>query len=220
MKSLEKLKNVHEGEDIYILAAGASLDYIPSSFFDGKTTVGVNRVGKFLRCDYVVTKDSTGFDSIKQGCIGSPKILLSKYETGDPGRSLNYMDGEDVFVFDHFSKPAQQPQTHLISTDIDKLVVSFSTITTALHAAAYMGAKNIIVCGHDCGTINGKSAIDGYHQDLPPHQGSDQGYIFWLKQIQHHTTEVRDKIKEEYGCSVVSLNPFINFSLEGHTYKL
>ena len=30
---------------------------------------------------------------------------------------------------------------------------------------------------------------------------------------------VRDRVKEVYGCNIHSLNPFINFKLEGNEYE-
>jgi hypothetical protein len=218
MNNITDLKNKYVGKDVYVLASGPSLNHIDHSFFDNKITVGVNRVGIFLECDYVVTKDSVGFGNIVEQSKGSPKILLSKYETGDPGRSLNSLEGTNVFVFDHFEKPQQQPQTGKINKDLDKLVVSYSTITTAIHAAAYMGAKNIIICGHDCGIINGESAIRGYHQNKTPHQGSEEGYVAWLSVIEQNTMDVKNKVMKEYGCNICSLNPFINFNLENNKY--
>lgn len=217
MKNLTELKDIHAGKDIYILGAGASLDHIDKSFFDGKICIGINRVGKFYECDYIMTKDSRGFDSILKGTLGTPKILLSKYETGDPGRGLNSMEG-DVYIYDHFSKPRQMPMVDEISKKVDKLVVSFSTITTGIHAAAYMGAKNIIICGHDCGALDGKTALKGYHEDLRPHHGSAEAYATWLGMIEDHTVSVKKKLQSEYGCNIMSLNPFINFNLEGHKY--
>ena len=219
MNSITDLKNKHSGQDIYILCAGGSMDYIDSSFFDNKITIGLNRVGKFFKCDYLISKDSIGFGNILKNSLGNPKILISKYETGDPGRRLNYIDSPSAYVFDHFDKPNQEPRTNLISTQDSRLVVSFSTVTTGLHAAAFMGSKNIILCGHDCGVLDGKTALSGYHKDLPPHHGSEEAYARWLSLISSHTVEVRDKLKEVYGCNIVSINPFINFSLEGHQYR-
>jgi hypothetical protein len=34
-----------------------------------------------------------------------------------------------------------------------------------MHLAAYMGAKNIILIGHDCGTLNGEPNFKDYHTD-------------------------------------------------------
>ena len=85
--------------------------------------------------------------------------------------------------------------------------------------AAYMGAKNIIICGHDCGIIDGQSTIDGYYKEIAPAQGNEDGYKRWLGMIENHTTFVCEHLQIEYNCNIHSLNPFINLNLEGHKYQ-
>tara|TARA_Y100000593_G_C4082470_1_gene224508 strand:+ start:35 stop:310 length:276 start_codon:yes stop_codon:yes gene_type:complete len=83
-----------------------------------------------------------------------------------------------------------------------------------------MGAKNIILCGHDCGTIDGQVTIKDYYKNISPVQGSLRHYNHWLtKSIEGHTIALKKKVKEIYGANVFSLNPFINMGLEGHAYS-
>jgi len=85
-----------------------------------------------------------------------------------------------------------------------------------------MGARNIIVCGHDCGWIDGLSHIEGYSKRIIDYYGSEEKfnkyYNYWLERINSDTIRLKEKIKEIYGCEIYSLNPFINFRLEGHDY--
>ena len=39
MKQLTDYKNIHTGQDIYVVASGKSCDYIQPSFFDNKITL-------------------------------------------------------------------------------------------------------------------------------------------------------------------------------------
>jgi hypothetical protein len=50
-------KRRHAGETIYVVGSGATLDYVPRGFFDGKTVVCINRAGEALGLDefYSVT---------------------------------------------------------------------------------------------------------------------------------------------------------------------
>ena len=41
MKSFEELKNKHKGEDIWLVLAGSSMDYVSSDFFKNKKVVQV-----------------------------------------------------------------------------------------------------------------------------------------------------------------------------------
>ena len=221
-----ELKNVHKGEDIWVIGAGASMNYIDPSFFDGKLVVGVNRVCRFFRCDYVVSKDGRGFCEI-DGNLNGAKLVLSRWESGNP-KSLEppslevTLLGENVVGYEHYffthpRKPHEQPMLDCVGTE--DIVVSFSSITSAIHLAAYMGAKNIILCGHDCGMIDGQVTIKDYYKNIKPVQGDIRHYHHWLKtQIEKHTINLKAKLKEVYGTNVLSINPFINLALEGHKY--
>tara|TARA_Y100001970_G_scaffold76688_1_gene97350 strand:- start:49500 stop:50198 length:699 start_codon:yes stop_codon:yes gene_type:complete len=217
MNNITEFKNKHKGQDIWVIAAGPTMNYIEPSFFENKITVGLNRVSIKFDCDYLVAKDGRGFDLVKEIISNKTKLIFSKHESGNPHQNLNKYDGECWF-FDHPAKPEEKPDLSCIKEGGDRIVVSYSTITSAVHLAAYMGASNIILCGHDCGTIDGNSTIDGYYDKIKPHHGTDAAYVSWLSQIENHTTIVSLALKQFYGCNIHSLNPFINFNLEGHKY--
>ena len=42
---MDDYENLHEGETIYVLGSGATLDYLTPDFFDDKITIAVNFVG-------------------------------------------------------------------------------------------------------------------------------------------------------------------------------
>ena len=218
MKEITELKNKHSGEDIWLIASGPSMNFVDNSFFENKITVGINRVNNFFKCDYVVAKDSRGF-----GLIDSSNTIqiVPEHNCGDPLQQKNNIS--EGYFFTHSEKThriavAYRPSLDEINRESDKIVVSYSTITSGLHICAYLGAKNIIICGHDCGALNGKSSVDGYYKDIKPVQRTDMQYRKWLKQIEGQTIAVRDKLKEQYKCNIYSLNPFINFNLEGSIY--
>lgn len=214
MNSIIELKNIHCNDDIWVLGSGPSLNHIDPSFFDNKIVIGTNRIGQWIRCNYIVAKDSRGFGEIKK-CIGNPHIIISEYTHGNQAHEKNVFNGP-CHIFQHLQN-IEVPRTEIIGTD--KIVVSHSTITSALHIAAYMGAKNSILVGHDCGSIDGKYTIDGYYNDITPAQG-ENNYKKWVsKDIESHTITVINKLKEVYGVNVHSLNPFINFGLEDHSYE-
>lgn len=205
------LKNTHQEEDIYVLGAGPSMNHVAPDFFDNKITIGVNRVCKFFRCDYTIAKDPTGLEEILNS-KGNSKVILSKHRYGNKRESLNSVEISH-YVFDHpcnnYGPNPFFPDLSVITKDSDKIVVSNSTITSAIHLAAYMGAKNIILCGHDCCEINGKSWVDGYYDHLKPVHQTQEGYNNFLSQIKQHTADVKGKISEEFGCNIYTLSPFL-----------
>ena len=101
----------------------------------------------------------------------------------------------------------------------DGLVVSWSTITTGIHLAAYMGAKNIIICGVDCGTINGSTYFKGYTEKDWISGGNNPGIKNWLAATDSINLQIRNQICKKYNCNIYSLNPFMNFNLDGNEYS-
>ena len=194
------------------------MNFVDPTFFNNKITIGINRVCIRFECDYLVAKDSVGFEIIKENIQAKTKIVLSKHESGNLHQKLNRYSG-DHWVFDHPAKPQEKPDLSCIGPESDKIVVSYSTITSGIHLAAYMGAKNIMICGHDCGTIDGSSTIKNYYKEIKQHQGSELAYVNWLSKIENHTSVVCHTITKNFGCNIHSLNPFINLNLEGHVYE-
>jgi hypothetical protein len=78
-----------------------------------------------------------------------------------------------------------------------------------------LGAANIILCGHDCGSLDGLVQMGEYVGMMQP---SQQAYFNWLGEIEDQSKQVREKLKEVYQCCIYSINPFLNFGLEGHSY--
>jgi hypothetical protein len=212
MKPISELKNIHNGHDLYVVASGASAGYIEQSFFNNKIAIGVNQVWKrFSNLDYIVRKESTWMD-VTQAASKSMgfKTIMSRHNCGALGYGEN--DGGD-YVFDHPDNAITKLDLDVIGTD--KIVVSYSTITSAIHIAAYMGAANIVLIGHDCGTLDGQVNFPDYGEAI----GGADFYRKFITQIEPQTLTLRERIKEVYGCPIYSLNPFINFGLEGHRYE-
>jgi hypothetical protein len=213
MKNFNTLKNIHKNEDIWVLASGPSLNFISKDFFVNKITIGVNRVSNKIPCKYIVSKDARGVSELIENT--NSEIILSKFDCGnyDHGPNKNY---NNCYYFEHPSN-VDEPNTDIVGGD--KIVVSSSTITSAIHIAAFMGAKNIILVGHDCGTIDGKITLDNYYDKIKPVQGESQYKKFITHDIEKHTIKVCKKLKEVYNVNIHSLNPFINLGIEGHKYE-
>jgi ribosomal protein S18 len=213
---LSSLKNKHAGCDIYVVASGKSLDFFNPSFFKERIVVGVNQVYKKIKADYLVYKDPK---LLKEAISSGSKVLISKHMYGNTKLRFNPIpkNTSSVFVYPHNCNTDTGKIDH---SDLhNKLIVSKSTITTAIHAAAYMGAKNVFLIGHDCGLIDSESNFKGYYSSISETPWKDwKEYRDWLLTIEDQTIKTKDLIQSNYKCSVHSINPFINFNLEGHTY--
>lgn len=219
MKSILSLKNTHKDEDIYVLASGKSVDFYNEDFFDGKIVIGVNQAYKKIWCDYLVRKE---VKFIKESLETESLVIVSEYDSGNlntGGEKLNTnkVDHDNLYFFEHLDNLHTKIDTSVFGSD--KIVVSFSTITSAIHIAAYMGAKNIILIGHDCGTIDGEMTFKGYYDSIKDTPWTDwKQYKNWLKVIEGQTKIVKEQVKKHYGANVVSMLPFVSLNLENHSY--
>ena len=224
IRYIDSLKNKYVGQDIWILGSGASMNYVDASFFDNKITLGLNRVGVKYKLTYAVLKDlvKNGAREIKN-CDSPPfnseYVVASTWDKAhrdnlntDPNLNKLYARYPEKF---YFFKHNRFKDYTVVRPDTDKLFVSSSTMTSAVHLGAYMGAKNIIICGHDLLTIDGKLYFDGYHKQTTKH---NQNFMMG-RGFHTETMKLRDVIKKQYGCNIHTLNPFIGFNLEGHVYE-
>lgn len=222
-KSHVELLNQFSRHDIYVVGAGRSVDFIDKSFFDGKISIGVNSIWKYIPVIFCLFKHGQFIEE----AINAKKttVIMSKHECGDIDKELNNYNAHYIFThkrgrFGDIEKNFEE-NINAIGED-DDIFVSHSSITSAIHLAAYMGAKNIIICGHDCGYIDGKSHIDSYDNHINEfyerESVKNDYYNQWFKDISNETMKLKKRLQEVYGCNIVSINPFVNFRLEGHSY--
>jgi len=222
MTELVEYKNKYKGQDIYVIASGKSLDFIEPDFFENKITIGINQVYKKINTTYLVRKEL----KLSKEVIDNNQdkiIFISKGDCG--GNNTKNLDlqkknnNKNICIFNHDKNIVEINNL----PDDEKIVVSYSTITSGIHLAAYMGAKNIILVGHDCGKIDGESYFKDYHNEkslsIAWGKKGINGYNGFLGKIENHTITLKKLLKEKYNCNVYSLNPFINFNLEGHKFE-
>lgn len=224
-KPVHLLKNRHEGSDIYVIAAGASAGLIDPEFFRGKITIGVNRVFVKFPCTYAIFKEY-GSAEYEQELLASGAIpITAQWDSGNIRqgkirRNTLLFRRPEYYFYEHLENTREIVDLSVIRPGSDKLVVSYSTITSAMHLAAYMGARNVILVGHDCGLLDGKTTFDGYYKDMSVSPwASASEYADWLGMIENQTLQVREAIHDHLGARTVSLNPFVNLGLEGHQYS-
>ena len=216
-----ELRDRHAGQDVWVLASGPSMSWVDPSFFEGKVTVGVNDVWRKYETTYLIRKEHDGAQAAID--TGSP-LVVSRLHCGNQPPQLETTGV--WYEYDHeLNRVEADPDLRPIGTP-DKLVVSWSTITSAIHFAAYLGAANIIVCGHDCGFIDGIQNYTGYRRE-PVDEAAARALEEWargfhpqfLSGLERQTMLVRDRVREVYGCNVHGLNPFVTLALEGHVYE-
>ena len=220
-KPLTELKNKYNNQDIWIVLAGSSMDYISQEFFENKIVLGVNQVYKHYKCDYVIMKDCMETPrytrSIEQLQSKNIPLIYSEYYKGDDSKEKNIANHNNAYCFKHNSK-RNSFDYGLENLSDDEIISSKSTVTSMMHIAAYMGAKNIILCGHDCGRLNGNLYYEGYMERDWQSSENWPGISNRINEIEVETLQVRNYLMEKYNCNIHSLNPFLNFGLEGHKF--
>lgn len=236
---ISDFRGIHAGEDIYLLAAGGSMNYLDPRFFDGRIVVAVNEIavrwllpgGAQPKAIYGVAKEETTVHEVVSATrFGEPiegqrpggyPLFASMHENGHHGNpARNYPDLPSVHLFAHRSNaygPNERPEDFDAyrdwPDDPDAFVVSMSTITTGMHAAAYLGARNILVSGHDCGQVGPSDYVDGYTAPNAAWKSP------WLVAIERQSIGVKRELQRRYGCRIYGLSPFITPNLEGVPYR-
>lgn len=219
MIELKSLKNKHPNRDIYILGSGPSLSFIDSSFLHGKIVICINHtielpiVTKKTPHLYLVAKEPTKkmHDAAKNK---NALIVMCHTHSGNKGAPKNEMYYPDITVL--FSAIGGCITN---KTQTTKLERSTSTIISGMHLAVFMGCKNILLIGHDCGSLNGERHVDGYSKEGAVNPTGK--YHAWISghNIEGKTIKFKKAIKNLYGVNTYSINPFINFGLEGNSFN-
>ena len=219
MLTLDDFDNIHEGSTIWVFGSGTTLEFLDPEFFDDKICVSTNEVAiHFPLAEYYLF--SHYHPAVKKQ-LDSPRLLTAFTHDLCSTRwsgTLHYGEGEwcfgkpqpDNVVVNKlsFTQPPGSGFDPYHHTTQGELVFGSSSIHGSLHLAAHMGAKNIVLVGADCGTIDGVNRIHGY----------PAGHAPW-QLYNNHLVAMKRWLGETYEANVYSLNPFVNFNLEGHTFQ-
>jgi hypothetical protein len=223
--TIDNLKDRHEGQTVYVLGSGSSLGFIEPSFFADKITITMPLVCTIygINPTYVFNHHHEPIEiGLETGatCVVLERDCESRklWEGPQPDNlrfftpayywCLTEPHGNCVDPHGHEFDPFKHPPLE------GSLLYGSSSLHGAMHLAAYLGAKFIVLVGADCGSIDGNHRISDYEME------SSEQYTQWIWSIynEHHRL-VKNWLKENYDCNVYSLNPFINFNLEGHTFE-
>jgi hypothetical protein len=210
MTQLSDLQNIHAGKTIYVFGSGATLDYLNPRFFDDQICVATNFVGGVFGLKSYYTFSHYEADS-RIVCQEEGSVLVVCPRSQNLGTCFwNDEAPEGVVLFDtDCSPPGCNFNPVGLSWPLENtLVIGASSLHGSMHLAAYMGAKFIVLVGADCGQLAGKDRVEGYVA----------GDTYWgLYEMQLRLMKI--KLKQAYDCDVHSLNPFVNYSLEGVQYR-
>ena len=206
-----ELEGLHDGETLWVLGSGPSLNYIDGAFFNDKVTVSTNFSARALGIHphyafshYHDVAESLLADSSCVVTIERDTLTQSLWQDEQPHHL--------VLAPTQYDKPPGSAWNPITShkPGLDQIAYGSSSIHGAMHLAAHLGANYIMLVGADSGLIDDVSNVDNY--PIPTQTFS---FGVW----NGHTVLVKQWLGERYGVKIHSLNPFINLNLEGHTFK-
>jgi len=214
---LDTLKDKHPGSTIWVFGSGASVGYLSPRFFDDKICIATNLIAKhfdlhayylFTHYHYCVLQN---LDNLGMLAAVTHDVCSSRWHSNPgsiPGEGC--VQNESRLIYNTLTDPTPKgdgfdPYKHAKK---DEIVFGSSSIHGSMHLAAWMGASNIVLVGADCGSIDGEHRVDEYP---PGHQPWDL--------YNRHLMRMKAWLKENYSVEVYSLNPFVNFNLEGHKFQ-
>lgn len=207
MRTLESFKDIYKGQTIWVLGSGGSIDYLDPSFFDDKLCIGVNYVGKAFNLQNYYTFSHYHEDS-QEMAESSRFVFTPRKQHGNAEEWVGEVPANVVLFETHAGQPGESFDPFGKDNPIHGLIIGSTSIHGAMHLAAYMGAKHIVLVGADCGELNGKHRFTGYVQ-------GDTPWELYNTQL----STMKQWLIEKYGCTVYSLNPFVNFNLEGVSFS-
>lgn len=207
------------GQDVYVLGSGPSLNHMDlRSFLAGKVTVSTNHgcMTRVDSVDYLVTKYHRHAVEYRQWWPHIPTVTM-RDDLGSIG-SGELPAGSGCIILDHTQNLGEEWTPALWPTDPDHFIATHSSICTAMHWAAYLGAANIVLIGHDCGWIDDAGRVPEYRSQADGVPDDDGDHPLW-RSFDRQSQMVKAELQARYGCNVVSLLPFINANMEGHHWR-
>ena len=224
IQNVESLRNSEHGKDIFIVGSGKSIDYIPKQFWTDRVVIGVNFTYQRVPCKYTLCHHYCVVQPMIDS--GLTTVVTSEAETcvwqsghsnwkhpirhDDFGMTLY---GDTALRGDYYwYRHDNQGYTEISLKKFDEtgfLTAGVTVVTTAIHFAYLLGARSIVLAGVDGGVIDRDMNYTGYPV---PTNGDHMGNV--QPQLDKIANHIRSK-----GVPVMSINPFVNFTLEGHIFR-
>lgn len=220
-RGIAQFRGALDGGTVVVLGAGG-LDYLRPKALAGLPVISVNSSARKwgLTPDYVVVKEHTLEAVPNAAAFPEVPIIASRWEFGTVGGNELALDLPNVHVYDHQdNRVTEFDAIRDWPADPDQLVVSMSTMTTAMHFAAYAGASVILVVGLICGTLEGQTHFRGYGHSADPDGGQPEWMADWLWKTERQALAVKRELIRRYDVDVLGLFPWITPELDGLTYR-
>lgn len=166
-RHLEDLRDKYEGEEIWVLGRGPSLDDYPIDFFDDKISIAINYAYiAFPNCTYYHSFHAESAEWVSKNWPDKfDRCILGCHHGSHPrdGWRRNRFEGSGeapVYVkikwgtgldSNRFRKPVER----IIAKESCELINSITTLHTAIQVAIILGAKKVTLVGCELKIKNG-----------------------------------------------------------------
>lgn len=209
MLKLDSLRNTHYGSTIWVLGSGPSLNFLSPDFFRDKITVSTNYSADSL--GFVSDYAFSHYHHVSWDLLDKSKVVVTLAKDTVTQQDWLKPDVENLVLIEQLNyNPPGSNWNPLTSHNPGKETLAYgsSSLHGSMHLAAWLGAAHIVLVGADCGTLDGEHRVAGY----------PDGHKLWELYNEHHKL-MKEFLEQNYGVTVYSLNPFINFNLEGHNFQ-
>ena len=211
---LTDFDGAHADEDVWLVGSDASVGMFPEGFWNERTVVGVNMVARHIPCRYCVTKADNDSDSswVQKQAAEVPQTVhvVSKYPNGDHRRPEAGVTGPNVVVFDHWTNKVDRFDASFdVPDDERKLLVSWSTLGSAMHFAARLGARTVFMVGVSGGSFGDATNLPDYN---PNGAGPIEG-------MSRQTQPIANRLRAMYGTEFVTVLPWANLRCGGTKFR-
>ena len=210
---------------VFVIASGSTLSHYPKEFLlnlkSQGTVIGVNDVALDVPCHYNLRKSFSiegqlpdevpDYDYANPECI----LVISEFDCGSMKGGLRNANLEgDYFYFRH-NQNYSQLKFELPDPAGEEILVSWTTTNSAMHLAAKLGAKIIILIGHDMFSGN----YSGYSTERTPFfkRGPRfRGPSYWKFRGQAIVTQ--SFLQSNYDTTVSTLSPFMGVGFRNNNW--
>ena len=215
MTELAELRNRHQGRTIYIVGSGPTLDKYDLRFLKDEITICVNWA--FRHCTdptFQITKHhETAVECLTS--TTSTTCVVSEKNSSHTSVAEELQQNDRVVLFAHPPSNKSGP-IKWSTSDAEKpeLLVSWSTITSAMHLAAYLGASTVVLVGYDGGVFPQQRNVSGYKRRTAPDLFHKHRYWAFVDQ----TLQARNLLESAYDTRYIAMTPFLGLDLEGTAF--
>lgn len=213
---IQSLWDRYKGEEIWIIGTGPSMRVFPHEIYREKITIGLNQAYRYgVPLTFSVTVHPEliiGNKDTPEHYFNYPHDVQTRWvvKKKPPMENLDF-DNPRYYVFN-----TVQDDFSLIGKRVpDTLFVGRGVQQTAMHLAACMGAKTVVLVGVDMCALQALDA-KGHLLNYQEHHGHAQHVRFhgWqpddtYREYREYTAKARQVLFEALDITVLTLSPFL-----------